>query len=87
MLLKRLTLACEATFWIVVMAAVGVPQLPQSLALTARPTVQEQTILEALRPAPKTSVTATAPQPSNPPETLLEQLVARYETYRDSNTP
>ncbi|MBD0335061.1 MAG: hypothetical protein ICV62_06205 [Cyanobacteria bacterium Co-bin13] len=80
-----MTLACEATFWIVVMAAVGVPQLPQPLALTARPTVQEQ-MVEALRPAPQTLGTPSS-QPSNPPETLLEQLVARYETYRDSNTP
>jgi hypothetical protein len=82
MFLKRLTLACEATFWVCLMAAVGVPQLPRPLVLTVRP-AQEQT---APPPAAAASEVdrATAAQP---PETLLEHLVARYEHYRDVRNP
>lgn len=82
MFLKRLTLACEATFWVCLMAAVGVPQLPRPLVLTAQPT-QEQT---ATSPAP-TAAEVERATVAQPPETLLEQLVARYELYRDIRNP
>lgn len=83
MLLKRLTLACETTFWIVVTTSLGAPPLFQSM------TAQSFSQLAAVPlAAPIHSATpTTAPQSGIEQGTLLEQLVAHYETYTELLEP
>ncbi|HEY9881288.1 MAG TPA: hypothetical protein V6D29_22725 [Leptolyngbyaceae cyanobacterium] len=68
MLIKRLTLACEVTFWIAVVAAISAPQISYAARLT-----------QGLA-APSLASAAPLPKVSEQP-TALEHLAAHYETY------
>ncbi|HEY9762316.1 MAG TPA: hypothetical protein V6D07_07300 [Trichocoleus sp.] len=68
MLIKRLTLACEVTFWIAVVAAISAPQISYAARLT--------------QGSATPSVTSSLPLAQNPTEaTALEQVAAHYGSY------
>lgn len=66
MLIKRLTLACEVTFWIAVVAAISAPQISYAARLT-----------QVAAP----SVASVQPLPGSGKATALDHLAAHYETY------
>lgn len=76
MLLQRLTLACETTFWIVIAASLGAPPLFQGMALS-------QNLSQAATSLTAPAANVSAPQLDAEQKTVLEHLVAQYETYTD----